>query len=180
MVNFILILFLSVFSVQAFGESLSEVETLYRCYGHLTSKRLKKNDPLLRQVKAGQLSGVKACEKVLSSASIGTNGLLLEDSSKARSVLSTMTKLHMTFFDEQALIDVNNNYTRVSKDIYDEQSSALHFTKALFNSSHGVDDVLKAPSDLEGRRTDPLATAAGPSSRAQASDLLGEVLTIQK
>jgi hypothetical protein len=170
MMKLTMVLLISVLSVEAYSESLTDVEILYRCYGHLTSKRLKSSDPLLKQVKAGQVSGVAACERILATASLKTNGLLVSDSREARSVLSTMTKLHMSFFEKQALTDANNIFTRVTKDVYDEQSSALHYTKALFDKNHGVDDIFKASKDIEGRRTDAQATGRGPASNILASN----------
>ena len=164
------VLLLSVLSFEAHSESLTDVEILYRCYGHLTSKRLKKTNPLLKQVEARHISGVKACERILAKGELKSNGLLVNDNSEARSVLSTMTKLHMTFFENQAMVDVNNVYTRVSNDIYDEQSSALHYTKALFDQNSGIDAVLTATKDLEGRRTDSLATTRGPASLIPAAN----------
>lgn len=166
----IAVIFITIFfTAGVFAQTLSEAEILYRCYGQLTSKRLKKNHPLLSQVKSGQISGADACESILMLGSLDSKGLLVTDSGEARSVLRSMTNLHMTFFENQSIADVNTSFTLVSKDIYDEQSSALHFTKALFFKNYGVDDILNAAKDLEGVRTNPLSKIRGPASNYLAS-----------
>ena len=168
-------LFLFLFGAsQAFSQTLSEVETFYRCYGHLTNKRLQRSHPLLADVKAGNLSGPQACERVLVKALLNQNGRLInENNLEARAVIKSMTKLHMTFFERQSLADVNAVFANVSNDIYDDQASALHYTKALFDESFSLDRMMQGASDIEGVRTSGALTSRGcllytsPSPRDQ-------------
>ena len=151
------------FSSIAFAEKLSEPEIFYRCYAHLTSKRLKRNHPLLKQIKRGTLKSEDACLLVLDKAKLQPNGRLKNiNDVESKAVLLSMTKLHTTFFNNRSLKSPSTRFASAANDLYDEQSSALFLTKSLF-TSQGVDSILKGFTDLEGVRSQGRVTARSPS-----------------
>lgn len=159
-----------VFQIEtSFAGSLSEPEVFYRCYTHLTGKRLKRNDPLLKSVVSGKTSAVSACETVLKSAWLDSKGMINKNSDLAKSVLKNFTNLHMSFFIRRGQEGANGNEFLFGVDIYDTQTPALYYTKSLF-SNQEISNILKGAEVLVGARSlgEPKGTSF--SSRVPASD----------
>ncbi|MGH1468344.1 MAG: hypothetical protein ACRBBP_05625 [Bdellovibrionales bacterium] len=156
-------------SSTAFTEQLSEVELFYRCYAHLTSSRVYRSHPLLKSVKAGEISAENACLQTLAKAKLKTNGRLQNiNDEEAKAVLKSFTKLHMTFFSRQSLVGASGVRSRIMNDIYDEQSSAHFYTRALLKNND-IDSVLKGKKDLEGIRSNRAPANVGYSSNMEKS-----------
>lgn len=119
----------------------------------MTNQRAHRTNQILKDVEEGKISGEAGCLKLLKKGLLNSNNRLpSSNDEESKAVLRSFTKLHMTFFDRPALVGPNAVYTRVTKDIYDEQSSALFYTKALLGTSN-IQDVLKGSNDLEGVRS---------------------------
>ena len=163
----LIILFAS--QVQA---KISETELFYRCYAHMTSLRAKRSHPLLKQIRSGEISAVDACVFILSKARLGTNNRLknIKDE-EAKAVLRSFTKLHMSFYDRPALVGNSDKSSRVMNDIYDEQGSALFYTRALFRTDD-ILGVLKGNDDLEGVRSRGRSKEVGYSSNFHKSEFI--------
>lgn len=135
------------------GKTLSENELFYRCYAHITSMRVKRSHTVLQSIISGQTLAVDGCMSVLSKGFLDqTNRISDINDEESKAVLKNFTNLHMTFFENQSLNQTNSNFSRVQNDIFDEQSSALFYTKVLFQTNR-VDEILKGDNDLEGIRS---------------------------
>lgn len=161
LICFFVSLFLS-FSVYA-DTRLTETELFYRCYAHLTSRRPLRNNPLLVQVKANKISAKVACQKVLDKALLASNGKLQVQDQEAKAVLKTFTDLHMSFFLRGGLQSASGRMTMFLNDIYDDQGSALYFTRVLFQNKP-VNSVLSGTTTFEGIRSDGAPKSIGYSS----------------
>jgi hypothetical protein len=59
------IIIFTIFSLNSHAEKLDENQLFYRCYTHLTGKKLKNTHSLRNDVKQGALKATEACVKIL-------------------------------------------------------------------------------------------------------------------
>ncbi len=142
----------------AYGASAREVLTppavFARCYAQLTQTRVAPDDALLAQVQAGTKSAVAACMEVFDKARFATNGMIpAATRDVGKLVLQTMHRVHASWF-------LDNQYTTgvtqvpSTADLYDMQSPAFYFDRAMFQPGVKFNYVVTGAAHLKALRTD--------------------------
>ncbi|NBX91948.1 MAG: hypothetical protein EB078_08525 [Proteobacteria bacterium] len=147
-----------VFSVTLPGMSLSagltKSEIFFRCYSQLTDRRLPANDRRISNIKLGTLDPIIACMDLLKSAEFGLDGQIPNPTDptkyEAKLVLRRMHKLHTSFF---LLEDYNENGRPLTRDMYDIETAAYYFTRALFQAHSDFTSVVTATKHLRAIRS---------------------------
>ncbi len=151
------------------ARNLSSLELFRRCYGQVTQKLPKHNDPLLLQVKSGTKTPVAACLEVLNHALFaGTGGNRLANTSDplAVQVLNTFNQLHQSWFIAKELPTLDFPLGLLSTN--DPGEPSLYFTKALFSTGVPVSYVLTGNENLRADRvTNNPATSTYGITEAQ-------------
>lgn len=147
---------LTVASAVVSGVNLTDAELFQRCYTQLTDKRLDLGDPRLAQIMAKRLTPVAACMDLIEAAEFGTDGKIpsaeSSQKSEARQVLRKMNKVHSAFFRVDDFSTVMG--LRLIEDIYDVQTPAYYYTRALFQPNLNFTTIVTSPKHLRAIRTD--------------------------
>ncbi len=151
--------FLFSFALQVQAQNLTEVALFARCYSHITQKSLPLNHALKAQVKAGTLTAVDACMRVLDGAKLnasgGAEGNLVSDTAEARDVLLTMNDFHRSWFPNDNIMraipyleDFNGQPY-----VHDETEPGLHVTRVLLTDGLKFSEIVTGNSAMEALRS---------------------------
>ena len=158
---------------------ISEATLFARCYSQITGQPLPLGHGLHKAVRAGAISAVAACNKLIEKGLLGSDGRLANDGSdpEAVAVLNQFYNFHRTWFpvnNIEQMADYDAGYAGNTEDVFDFSEPALAVTKALFGA-HKYNEILttfQVPRAV--RRRDPKIMAAhgltgaaneGPSRR---------------
>lgn len=170
MKTFVIFLSLLIFSSTSNARELSETELFNRCYAHLTGQKASPNHELLKQIKSNAVSASEACIRLLNSLSFNSNGALQDSENQEKlSILNHITKIHGNFFFSRSVLSTGSFRYRSLLDIMDDQTEHLAFTKAMFDPSYEVKDILSGTTILEGIRSEGRNATRGPSSNSLAT-----------
>lgn len=139
------------------AETLSETALFQRCFGQLTQRQPENNDPLLLAVNSGTKTAIDACLEVLDSAKFTTAQGTRVSSTPGENtlhVLETMNKLHASWFSNKDFPNVGGAARILNgiRDIYDTETPAFYFTRALFRTGERFDSVLTLATGLRSVR----------------------------
>jgi hypothetical protein len=146
--------------VTARAAELSESEIFRRCHSLFTSIPPERLDPLLAQVRAGDVSGKDACMVVLEAGVFPAGSLELSatqiEDARITGMLKNFNLFHNRFFqrnDPNTLDDHGRHSVSLR-----EQELGHYFTAALFAPSMRLEQVLLRNTSLEPKRLGAVST----------------------
>lgn len=162
-----------VLSSAALAQNLTNVQTFRRCYAQVTQSVASDNHPLIASVTNGT-DPITACLRVLDKArftAVDHTRIDNVDDSEAVSVLRTFHKLHTSWFEKKQTVSVANGASAAgSRNIFDQETPALYYTRALFRPSTNFDSVLRHGTSLKPLR--PEVPVNGPGTGRPRSDTI--------
>jgi hypothetical protein len=131
----------------SWGRPLSASAIYYRCHSQFVRKRPVSEDALLKSVKAGELTAVQACLKLLAEVNVNNSEKANE---RSLQILRTFQAFHMTWFPNKNFIkDETDNPTT---DFYDANEMGYHLTSNLFAKNSKYSDVVTSKTSFRGIR----------------------------
>jgi len=137
------------------GVTLTETQIFMRCYAQLTQTSINPADPLLTPVKNGTKSAAVACMEIFDRAKLNSAGKVSNVSDPvALAVLSTMNRLHASWLSNREFLPtLNFGAINGTKDMFDVESPAFYFTRALLHAGTEFKYVVTATKHLRAIRS---------------------------
>tara|TARA_B100000925_G_scaffold45266_1_gene29524 strand:- start:12322 stop:15237 length:2916 start_codon:yes stop_codon:yes gene_type:complete len=132
------------------------IKRYYKCYQQFTMNRLSQSDARLERVKNGEISGVDACMELFDLASLSgsetsaTWQMVNAESNEGQKVLKTFNDLHRSWFTSILFPEHNSSFH--TEDLLENGEPGLFYTRSLFASEVGYEDILKGHDVLGGIR----------------------------
>lgn len=143
--------------IPAQARKLTSIEIYKRCSVHLSGLSIPLNDQTVRGIKNGTFDPIKECENLLDLGRLNPSGQLIVDNKKSRAVIRTLMKFHRTWFDVNAIEQIqgySEEILRGSNDYYDAYEPALTLTRALLAPAVKYRDVVTASYGVKALRED--------------------------
>jgi hypothetical protein len=157
----------------ALGQTLTNVQTFLRCYAQITQSVAPSNHPLVTSVTNGS-DPITACLSVLDKArfsALDSTRINNTSDTEAKNVLRTFHKLHTSWFEKKSSPSVGNGSSAANTlNIFDQETPALYYTRALFRPSTSFNSVLRHATSLKALR--PEAPVNGPGTGRPKSDTI--------
>jgi hypothetical protein len=146
------------------AQLLSQPQIFNRCYTQLTGRSVPLNHVVMRQVKAGTMTALAACEALLDKTELAAgSGMLTQTDPEAALVLNNFYTFHRTWLPGNTVeqtVGLNGENGFGTRDIYDATEPGLAITKAVFMQGAKYSDVLTDATGVHAiRRDDPAVTA---------------------
>ena len=157
MKKLILLFFILSTVTPASARKLTPIEIYKRCSIHLAGLALSLKNSTEMQIKSGQLDPVTECEKLLDLGRLNDSGYLAVDNKKSRAVIKTLFKFHRTWFEANAIEQIqgySEEVLRGSGDYHDPNEPALTLTRALLGPATKYSEVVTAPYAIKALRQD--------------------------
>jgi len=131
-----------------------EVRRLNRCYAIFTQTRIPMDNPMLRKVSKGLLTGTEACMKLLDSATL-TQGKIssAKNNDLGKKVLRSFQSFHNSWFSN--FLTYMTDDSPLLYDIIELEEPAFFLSQALFDSEWKYRDILKGSDSYRGLRQSP-------------------------
>jgi hypothetical protein len=151
------------FGPRSFSQELNPKQLFLRCYSQLTGNSYPAFAGQAKLLESGDAAqAIQYCMNILNSANFDDSGTPLDTKGKPISDLFTLTgeylgvikvfqKLHLSFFRFQNIESVNVPGIALSSDVYDSETQAYYFTKALFQNLP-LDYVVTTSDNLRANR----------------------------
>lgn len=128
------------------AQPLSDQALYRRCHIQITGLPLPFKNSISADIAAGKITGLQACENLLSRAEFGADGKLknLNDNT-ARAILKNFQNFHRTWFQTGVVEDMQGYDTEISRgttDIFDTTEQALAITRLLFHPGAKYSEVV--------------------------------------
>lgn len=140
-------------------ETLTPPAIFVRCYSQLTQLRPAPNHPLLLKVISGQLGPVDACMQVFDKARFTTKNntaIANAQDQEALAVLNNLHRLHASWFRNREFVAIfAAGQFRSLQDVYDTESPAFFFDRALFGAGVEYQSVVTDDKVYRAVRTNP-------------------------
>jgi hypothetical protein len=155
---------------QQSARTLSGAALYARCYAHLTGRRVPFSDASFQAVRAGTMDALSACEGLLDSAALTTDGVLAAPAGPAAGlVLNHFYDVYRSWFTEQRFDEAVPmfEYTVYTWDVYDATRGGLFLAWATFGQNVRYASVVTHPNPVSAVRglTSATYSVAGPLSR---------------
>lgn len=130
---------------------MSEIQVLNRCYSLIMDQPLDSNHHLAKMVLKDNLTGPKACSKLIEQVSFNKEGLLNNVNEEKLLVLRKFQKLHNSWFPR---FNFNQNtQDHPNTDLYDSNEMGYHFTWSTFRNGENIKRALNRNTSFYGLRT---------------------------
>ncbi len=133
--------------------SQSELEILFRCYGHLTSKKLSATDPIVIDVKNGIKTGAETCKNILDGMTFTGETLTNPTDEESISILDTFQRLHYSWFQTKDYSNLDGNTRKGFSDLMTPENISTRMSRTLFLPSVNTDSILSGSTLYEPSRS---------------------------
>ncbi len=165
-----LFIFFEFISVEA--KDLSEVGLFYRCFSQLTQTVPSSKNSFLKEVKAGRITAIDACNKVLKLGNLTENNYeqyKIDPDGLAPLVFKNFQRIHSSWFMNKDFPTISwSGHSFDMKDLFDTSTPALYYTKALFSANGRASDVINSTEILYPIRTDMDPTKGAATSHVKS------------
>lgn len=138
------------FQSDAFAQQISGLKFYIRCHAHLVNERPHPQDSRMAAVIAGTKTGQQACLDLMNLGNLNPNGTLASSNILAKKIFQTMQELHNSWFDEHSFVATETHDW--NDEIYDYNSMALYYTRALFDGNYQFSNIVTTSESIEPRR----------------------------
>lgn len=167
-----ILVLMSAVSVQ--GAGLSNLELYIRCYSQLTQRQPQASSVRYQQVAQNTKTAATACMEVLDSAALGANGRMTTINPESIAVITTLNRLHASFFTARDIHAQIGIYLLRTRDYFDSDSPAFYFTRALLKPNVDFSTVVTHAGHLRAIRTDQDPALGAATGKAKSLTIFGD------